>query len=149
MTHPVLLQSQPKTVIVSARADDRLLTLLENQEWILEQRPTSDFRFSHAKQELLNLNVPRLANKTTAETLLQMDKNVISVGCAGCVVLFQARTQIGTIFDINQVSLVHLNTVMYIPKDTYWALSIFEKVQHANIQSASVVEGMSLFGSVR
>jgi DNA mismatch repair ATPase MutS len=134
----VLLQSQPVTVIVTSRADDSLLKLLENQEWVLEQRPSSDFRTSIGKQELLNL---QLSDSFSLETFI--NANSSSIGCAGCIITYQSRSQI---VKINQVSMVHLDSVMFIPKDTYWALSIFEKVQHPNIQSTSVVEGMSLYG---
>lgn len=155
MTHVVRLQLQPSILLVSSKIDQSLMDLLkEENDLIIEseiiQRPSSDFRFTTAKQEVLNLQIDSIDSydsKTAIDSILQIDTNKESIGCVGAILQYLTKVEL----QIHQsrfhsIQLFHLSDYMFLSQDTIWSLSIFQQVNHANMHSNDMAERSSLFG---
>ena len=77
------------------------------------------------------------------DSILQLDLNRNSVGCAGALLMYLKNTKGSLVF--NSVSLFSLADLMQISPDTFFALHIFEARNHPNLQMNKSVEGTSLF----
>lgn len=142
----------PTTLLVHSRTDPLVMVAVEKEleilnECSIETRPVMEFKFEKSRQELgdLELSDPSL-NQTVLESLLEVDINQLSVGCAGALLTFYSNEYGSAI--ASSVSLFSMSDMMQISLETLYALHIFDTVLHPNVQCMKPKEGSSLFSQL-
>jgi hypothetical protein len=102
----LLTHTCPTSVLLPSRMDESVVQQLQGLE--VQYRPSSEFNPRTAMVELRVLgNIPDLD----------------SVGCAGCIMMFLTRNE----QNMNVIlKTKNFDSLMYIPRSTYWQLSIFD-----------------------
>ncbi|KAJ3149151.1 MutS protein msh5 [Geranomyces variabilis] len=163
-------QVAPSIIITSARSDDLLMSVINEQDEALprfevEVRPSTDFLYQGARSRLLSLRVAsdtptthaRGGKHSKTEMLCYLE-SVVSlesremVGCAGALLNYITKARLtGAIMEhgnmeVSSVEHFSLIQFMHINADAMWSLQIFQDAAHPNIHSKQSKEGLSLYG---
>jgi DNA mismatch repair ATPase MutS len=152
MVSSLRLAVNPTCILIHSRTDPLVISAVEKEMEILnkclvETRPVMDFKFDKGRQELSDLEIsdPEF-NPYLLESILEVNTNQLSVGCAGAL-LSNLWSKYGSTI-ATTVSLFSLADRMQISQETLYALHIFDTVYHPNVQCMKPKEGSSLFSQL-
>ncbi|CAG8440083.1 18808_t:CDS:10 [Acaulospora morrowiae] len=163
----LLYQIMPSVIIVSSRADESFIQILQSQDDTntvqceVEIRPGVEFVHASAKTKLCSIRLGSQQSEANRQDIyLQLSsivnmESVETVCCAGALISYISRgnSTIDGLQDSHQfmevlgIEQFSLSQFMHVNGDTLCSLQIFEDESHPNMHmQARSKEGLSLFG---